>query len=45
MTRNGRKSIIATVYPLAPHSQVVNVTDPVSKTIKLDEDYDDIRLW
>lgn len=34
-----------TLYPLAPHSKVVNVTDPVSKTIKLDEDYDDRRLW
>jgi hypothetical protein len=36
LCRNGRKSIIATLYPLARHSQVVEVADPVSKITKLD---------
>ena len=39
MPRNGRKSIIATLYSLARHSQIVEVVDSVSKTIKLDVNY------
>ena len=39
MPRNSRKSIVATLYPLSRHSQIVEVADPVSKTIKLDVNY------
>ncbi len=39
MPRNGRKSIIGTLYSLARHSQIVEVVDSVSKTIKLDVNY------